>query len=465
MQQILIIDDTKTIAALFKDNLESALNFETRWAPSFAETERLLNARDADFHVAIVDLNLPDAPNGEVVDYVISKNVPAIVLTGDFSDDTRERIWAKNVVDYVLKEGMHNLDYIITLIKRLQKNKTTKVLVVDDANVSRTLVSNLLKIHLYDVFVAKDGKEALEILDKNPDIRLIITDCYMPKMDGFQLSGEVRKRYSKEQLAIIGMSAKGSNTMSARFIKSGANDFLQKPFIKEEFYCRVSQNVTMLEHFSELRESEERFRKLFENASDGIFIADVESEKIISANKRMLDMTDYKLNELKKNDLNALFNDSDLKKIIKSYLMLKSKGGSDPVEVVVKKKDETTVFSEITATSVNLHNELYLVGILRDITERRRAENERGQRERLQGVVELAGAACHEINQPLQVISGYTELLMSSTENTQKMTKSYKIIYSQIKRLSEITLRLQNVTKYKTMDYLDGKIIDIYKSS
>jgi PleD family two-component response regulator len=62
----------------------------------------------------------------------------------------------------------------------------------------------------------------------------------MPVMDCFELTKRIRSTYNKEELAIIGMSTYGNQSLSAKFIKTGANDFLNKPFFKEEFYCRVT---------------------------------------------------------------------------------------------------------------------------------------------------------------------------------------------------------------------------------
>jgi diguanylate cyclase (GGDEF)-like protein len=64
----------------------------------------------------------------------------------------------------------------------------------------------------------------------------------------------MRATHSKDRLTIIGLSSGGGTAMSARFIKTGANDFLPKPFLREEFYCRVAQNMELLDLIGSLRE-------------------------------------------------------------------------------------------------------------------------------------------------------------------------------------------------------------------
>jgi diguanylate cyclase (GGDEF)-like protein len=85
------------------------------------------------------------------------------------------------------------------------------------------------------------------------DIRLVITDFNMPIMDGFELTKKIRNLYNKQEIAIIGMSAYGNNLLSARFLKIGGSDFINKPFLEEEFFCRVNQNMELLEYIRDLR--------------------------------------------------------------------------------------------------------------------------------------------------------------------------------------------------------------------
>ena len=113
----------------------------------------------------------------------------------------------------------------------------------------------LLEVHQYQVLEAKDGVQALEVLNDHPDIALVITDYRMPNMDGFELIRSVRERYDKRTLGIIGVSASGSTRLSAKFIKHGANDFINKPFSADEFYCRVTQNVEMIEYVKTIRDT------------------------------------------------------------------------------------------------------------------------------------------------------------------------------------------------------------------
>lgn len=250
---ILIVEDSKMFTRILSISIKACTDFDVVVAESYAELVELIESRKYIFFAGLLDLNLPDAPDGEVIDYVLSQGIPAIVFTGKFDDDLRDRMLSKGIVDYVLKEGPSNIEYIVSLIKQLDRNTHIKVLVVDDSKTARKHIIKLLKIYRFIVLEAENGEQGLELLNSNKDIQLIITDFNMPKMDGFELTKKIRQLYNKKEIAIIGMSTYGNNLLSARFLKIGGSDFINKPFLEEEFFCRVNQNMELLEHIKELK--------------------------------------------------------------------------------------------------------------------------------------------------------------------------------------------------------------------
>lgn len=232
--------------------------FSWFYATSFAEARTLVENPEHDFFAALVDLNLPDAPEGEVVDFTLTKGIPTVVLTGSFDERRREKLLAKGIVDYVTKEGKFSYEYALSVLTRLVKNQKMKVLVVDDSDTARKFVSTLLRLHLFQVLEACDGVQAIKLVVENPDLKLLITDYNMPRMDGCELVKNIRLKYEKTDLVVIGLSSETEGALSARFIKHGANDFLRKPFNHEEFYCRVSHNVEFIELIESIRDASNR---------------------------------------------------------------------------------------------------------------------------------------------------------------------------------------------------------------
>jgi len=106
------------------------------------------------------------------------------------------------------------------------------------------------------------------------------------------------------------------------------------------------------------------------------------------------------------------------------------------------------------------------VVVLSDLTEKNRAARDRLQREKLEGVLETAGAVCHEFNQPLQALSGFLEILAVQPGPAADGAPYMERALAQIERMRTITAKLQGITHYETMAYGEKtKIIDIHKSS
>ncbi|MBI4967150.1 MAG: response regulator [Rhodospirillales bacterium] len=251
--KVLVVEDSKFFANLLKNGIESRLGFETLMAPSYADAVRLVQQHRGGILAALVDLNLPDAPDGEVVDYILVERIPAIVFTATYTDETREYVQAKNIVDYVTKDNPANLDYLIELLGRLHRNGGVKVLLVDDSKVARMHTRELLERHRFLVVEAASATQAMKTLESDPAIRLVITDYHMPEVNGAQFVKQIRSKFRRDELAVIGLSAYGNDLLSARFMKNGASDFLNKPFLVEELFCRIYQNLDLVGHIRELK--------------------------------------------------------------------------------------------------------------------------------------------------------------------------------------------------------------------
>ena len=103
-----------------------------------------------------------------------------------------------------------------------------------------------------------DGVEAMFALQLNPKIELLITDFNMPRMNGIELIRQVRKTRSRDDFPIIGLSSSNDPTLSAQFIKHGANDFLVTPFIHEEFQWRILKTMEQIQLIKKITDSANR---------------------------------------------------------------------------------------------------------------------------------------------------------------------------------------------------------------
>ncbi|MEJ2044651.1 MAG: diguanylate cyclase [Reinekea sp.] len=252
MPSVLIVEDSQLVLKILRHIAAKTLHFDVEFATSRQQALKVMKSRQ-DWLAAIVDLSLPDAPNGELVDDVLEHGIPAIVLTGSLNDQKRDHLTKCGIVDYVLKEGRYSYQYAVNMVNRLYRNQTTKVLVAEDSTVTRRFIGELLSRHLFQVVEADNGKSALDAILADDEIKILLTDYNMPTMDGFELIHELRHRHERTNLFIIGLSSVGDKYLSAKFIKNGANDFLYKPFSHEEFFCRIMQGVDATERLDTMR--------------------------------------------------------------------------------------------------------------------------------------------------------------------------------------------------------------------
>lgn len=258
MARYLVVEDSNVVVKILKHLAKATLGDDAIFATSMAAAQQAYQEHSSTLEVALVDLSLPDAPNGELVDYLLEKKVPVVVLTGSSDSHKRDLLVAKGISDYVIKESRYSYQYALNMIRRLSKNRQVEVLVVEDSSMARKHIQLLLNLHCYKVHAAKDGVEAMKCLHQHPDIQLVITDYNMPNMDGFELVQAIRHEFEKRRIAIIGLSGQGDNHLSVRFIKNGANDFLNKPFEQEEFFCRVTNNIEGITLLKEMEEQANR---------------------------------------------------------------------------------------------------------------------------------------------------------------------------------------------------------------
>lgn len=295
--RILVVEDNKTLAKLIAKKIGLELNFEVDVAYSLSEAKLFLKRYK--YFLTLLDINLPDAPNGEIVDYALEKKNHVIVLSGNIDKEFRKKMLKKNIIDYVTKSGANDVNYIIQTIKRLKKNQNHKILLIDDSLVFRKQMQGMLENMFFKVISVAHGEEALGMLETTPDISLVLTDYHMPVMNGLELTGEIRKKYMKNDLSIIVISGDDDDETTALFLKNGANDYIKKPFSKEEFSCRINNSIEALENIHEITNNAERDfltglynrRHFFTNASKYFEDAKENSEHFAIA---MIDIDHFK---------------------------------------------------------------------------------------------------------------------------------------------------------------------------
>jgi PleD family two-component response regulator len=244
--RILLAEDSNVFTSMVGARLKELFDIDIEICRNFEDLQLAYDRSSDPITLAISNINLPGAENGEALEYLVDLSVPTIVFTGTFHEETRDKLLTKDIVDYILKDNVFAVDMLAESVCRFLTNHRHHVLIVDDSPTARALLSSRLKRYNFRVSVADSGAKALEILKRNSDIGLVITDYNMPDIDGFELTRRIRSVRGSHELRIIGVSSSSNRMLSARFLKAGGNDFMLRPFIDEEFYCRVNQNLDTL---------------------------------------------------------------------------------------------------------------------------------------------------------------------------------------------------------------------------
>lgn len=116
----------------------------------------------------------------------------------------------------------------------------SKILVVDDDKEIASLIGDCLYDEGYEVILAHDGLDAIDSINSNLDIEMIILDIMMPKMDGLEVCKKIRE---KVNCPIIFVSAKSRTLDKLLGLEIGADDYIEKPFVVEELVARVKAHL------------------------------------------------------------------------------------------------------------------------------------------------------------------------------------------------------------------------------
>ncbi|MGI9542372.1 MAG: two-component regulator propeller domain-containing protein [Cyclobacteriaceae bacterium] len=127
----------------------------------------------------------------------------------------------------------------------LKQNGNFKLLIVDDEPINHQVYLNYLASENYSVTQAFSGEAALEVIDSKEEWDLILLDLMMPKMSGYEVCRQIRQKFLPTELPIIMITAKDQVSDLVQGFTCGANDYLAKPFSKQEFLARVKTHLNL----------------------------------------------------------------------------------------------------------------------------------------------------------------------------------------------------------------------------
>jgi len=356
-----------------------------------------------------------------------------------------------------------------------------KILIVDDLAENLDLLEDIFNTYNYATIRAVDGLEALEKL-KESEIGLIISDILMPKMDGFKLCIEVKKNPELKNIPFIFYTAHYYDPEDKEYAyKIGAERYFVKPvdisvlmesvnqlFIRHKVSSKKKNeesislsddhelNITITEYNKlksemfelgmaheklmqknkELISSHVRYRNLFENASDAIFLLESKTGSILDVNLQGVSYTGYSRDELLGMRLFEIPEDENKNPKI--------------FEAIISHKNGENIIFEITTNPLSQDDAGIIQAIARNVTEQRKMKEKLIQTDKLISLGHLSAGIAHEIRNPLASININLQLL---SRMINKESQEYEILDSatqgvdRIKKIIDSTLDYVRVNK------------------
>jgi PAS domain S-box-containing protein len=223
-----------------------------------------------------------------------------------------------------------------------------------------------------------------------------------------------------------------------------------------------------------LEESEERFRAIFEGVNDGILLADTKAKRFFFANPRICEITGYSLKELLKLGIGDIHPKKDLPYVIDSFTKQAQGKQTLAKDIPVLRKDERVVYCDISARSVKIGSQKYLIGLFRDVTEERTRITElKNTEERLketnmrlevtnEKLHVVGGLTRHDVRNKLSAVTGNAYLLRQKLAEDPKALEQLKDMEAAVRLVEKIFEFASNYEKLgvEKLAYMDvGKAV------
>jgi PAS domain S-box-containing protein len=249
------------------------------------------------------------------------------------------------------------------------------VLVVNDLRDQLDLMNAALRKAGYYVFSAEDGHEAFEVAKRErPD--LVISDVMMPRLSGIEFCRLIRQDEELRTLPILLVSALCKDTGSViEGLAAGADDYLEMPFDSAKLIAKVSRLIERAKLEEALKDSEERYRLLFERTPQPIWVYDEETLSFLAVNEAAVRTYGYSREEF----LSMTTEDIRPSEDVPALLIKRAAGIDEPLITSPwrhRKKDGRIIYIEITSHPLVFAGKNARLVIATDVTDRKLLDEE-----------------------------------------------------------------------------------------
>jgi PAS domain S-box-containing protein len=337
-----------------------------------------------------------------------------------------------------------------------------KILIADDEPRFCESLKFLLIGQGYDIHTTTSGREAQHLLSTQK-FELALLDLAIPEVDGLQLMDHINSQCPETSVIVV--TGNGSLDAAVSALRKGAYDFLRKPFEYEELLTTI-KNALNQKHLKEeksvidekLEVSEDRYQYLVQNSPDIIYTLDSDSHFTFVSNSvsRILGIENT---QLIGKHYTYLIHHEDLEKAKWTFNERRTGDRATSwIELRLKsfKGDEQGVTCEVKNVTVELKcvgmyarhpsgkalSYLGTHGVARDISDRKRLENQLQQANKMKAIGTLAGGIAHDFNNLLMVIRGHISLMLMKNDISHPNQQRLKKIEDSIQSAATLTSQL-----------------------
>ncbi|SFV64950.1 PUTATIVE TWO-COMPONENT SENSOR [hydrothermal vent metagenome] len=264
IDNILVVEDSKTFNKIVSNKLK---DFSNNIDQVYTLEAALKSLEIKKYDLIILDLHLPDGEGLDLIYEIKSlTETKIIVLTAIQDEHLREELFRCGILDYIVKDS--NIAYAITevikVIDHINAEVQDKILIIDDSKFICRQVRNILEPRNYNIEAVFNAEDGLKKIIQN-EYNLIILDMELPDMHGSEVLKIIRAQKKHQLTPVMVFSGTTDPKVIRNILKNGANDYLKKPFIYEEFVLKVDLWIDYYKKEQSLKKTTADLEKLNKN--------------------------------------------------------------------------------------------------------------------------------------------------------------------------------------------------------
>ena len=280
--RVLVVDDSAMMRMAIREELEKGGYQVMEAANGLEALVRISGEPPPDLVTLDVEMprlngwetckRLRSAYYARMVDSKGKNRLPVIFITAQDSMADRRRGFEAGAVNFITKPFIEGelLEAVDRILKPVALSDGMTAMVVEDNIVARKIVIGILQQEGLIAIEAEDGQQGYEIFKtQGNEIDVVITDLFMPRMNGDVLAQRIRQEFDRWDVPIICLTAMPDQSELLRVFKAGVSDYLVKPFVREELLARITVHLEryrlsrqLKEKVAALQASNEKIRRL-----------------------------------------------------------------------------------------------------------------------------------------------------------------------------------------------------------